>query len=102
MSIDRYLNTEIVRDSVTKRRTYATTIFPSIPLSEGDFFIITRDGDRLDDLANKFYDDSTLWWILAVSNNLCESFYIPPGTKLRIPADVQFAMSHTQIINEER
>lgn len=44
-------------------------------------------GERLDQLASKYYDDPEMWWIIAVSNPRT-AFYpdqIPPGTTIRIP-----------------
>ncbi len=101
MAIDRYGNSVVVRTS-TGKRNYSTSIFQSIPSTADDVYITTRDGDRLDLLAHRFYGDSSLWWIIAVSNNLSDSFFVTPGTRLRIPADVQFAFSYTQTINDSR
>ena len=47
-------------------------------------------GDRLDLLADRFYGDVSLWWIIAVSNpNKIEfgSLLPDPGLQIRIPAD---------------
>jgi hypothetical protein len=41
---------------------------PSIPEEEGDTYFITERGDRLDLLAYEFYQDVSLWWILAAAN----------------------------------
>ena len=102
MATDRYSNSRVVRDLTSGKRNYSTTIFQSIPATSDDVFITTRDGDRLDLLAHRFYGDSTLWWVIAVSNGISESFFVPPGTKLRIPADVQLAFSYTKLINDSR
>ena len=102
MATDRYTDTPIVNDTGTGKRVYATTIFPSIPTNESDVFIVTRFGDRLDLLASRFYGDSSLWWIIGGSNGLTDSFFVPSGTKLRIPMDVQFALSYVNQVNLER
>ena len=47
---------------------FRSTVYPSIPHSENDIYIITRDSDRLDLLANKYYGTPNLWWILAQAN----------------------------------
>ena len=91
-----------MNDTVTGKRNYATAIFQSIPPTENDTFIITSDGDRLDLLANRFYGDSSLWWVIAVTNGLSDSFFVPPGTRLRIPGDMQFAQSYMSDINNSR
>ena len=40
--------------------------------------------DRCDNLAFRFYGDSTLWWFIAKCNDLTTN-NIPAGTSLRIP-----------------
>lgn len=47
---------------------------------------VSKEGDRLDNIANDVYDDPEMWWIIARANP--EVFYpedIPQGTILRIP-----------------
>jgi hypothetical protein len=42
----------------------------------------------LGQLANKFYGDSTLWWIIASANGLGKgTIVVPRNSKLRIPSD---------------
>lgn len=70
------------------RRVYRTKVYPSIPKSDTDIYIITQGGDRLDTIANHYYKDSSLWWIIASANNIHDpSFTVPEGTQLRIPID---------------
>ena len=102
MTIDRYSNVKIARDSVTKVRNYQTVLFPKPPVSNTDVYIVTRIGDRLDLLANRFYGDSTLWWIIGSANDLTDSLSVPPGTKLRIPNDVGFIFDYIKNTNESR
>ena len=58
-------------------------------MSNNDIYVITNSGDRLDILAQQFYGDSSLWWIISIANsNLSQnSLFIPEGTQLRIPID---------------
>ena len=44
-----------------------------------DSYFIATEGDRCDNLANRFYGDSTLWWFIARVNNLTTN-NIPAGT----------------------
>tara|TARA_R110000803_G_scaffold76375_1_gene140969 strand:+ start:246 stop:545 length:300 start_codon:yes stop_codon:yes gene_type:complete len=88
--MSRYGTTSIIKDSIGKRRR-ATTIFPSIPLNNNDVFIVTTSIDRLDKLANTFYDDVSLWWVIAAANGLGKgTFIVPSNTNLRIPAKSDF------------
>ena len=48
------------------------------------------DLGKLDNLANKFYGDDSLWWFIARVNNLTTN-NIPAGTSLRIPASHNLA-----------
>jgi len=57
-----------------------------VPKSLNDRYIFAREGDRLDLLADEFYDDTTAWFILALANNLGKgSLNVPAGIQLRIP-----------------
>ena len=49
---------------------YSYTMYPRIPIKNSDVFITPTYGDRLDILANEYYNDSSLWWIIAKANNL--------------------------------
>lgn len=54
-----------------------------------DTYIFSREGDRFDQLAQEFYNDVTLWWFIAVANDLrAASLIIPPGLQIRIPDPV--------------
>lgn len=68
------------------REVYRSKIYPKIPKSNNDIYAVTQTGDRLDTLANQFYGDSSLWWIIAAANNLHDvGFAVADGTVLRIP-----------------
>ena len=70
-----------------KKRRISTVILPPTPVSPRDFYIKTTSPDRLDKLAHEFYEDSSLWWIIASSNNLGKgTLVVPENTILRIPA----------------
>jgi len=70
---------------------YRNNTYPEIPESENDIWVITDFGDRLDLLANQFYNDVTLYWIIAVANPDVVNFgslFINEGTQLRIPLNI--------------
>lgn len=70
---------------------YKPNFYPEIPERADDIWVITDFGDRLDLLANQFYQDVTLYWIIAAANPNKISFgslFINEGTQLRIPIDV--------------
>ena len=83
------------RYSRTKRKfdkngnvVLTTTYYPEIPLGDEDRLYRTTVGDRLDKLAFTFYEDITLWWILAKANGIRGKMALEPGTLIRIPGDV--------------
>ena len=42
--------------------------YPNIPLQFSDNYVITTIGDRFDLLAQQYYNDSSLWWIISIAN----------------------------------
>lgn len=97
--IKRYSTIPILtnKNSIKYRRN---VIYPQIPQSEDDFYLITTLGDRFDKLAFTYYSDSSLWWIIASANPNAGSGLIPiPGTQIRIPADKQKALNLYRKLN---
>ena len=90
-------------DSVDKNRTYYKNIeYPKIPISSNDIYILSRVGDRLDSMANDFYKDTSLWWIISKANIdkiSRDSFFIKPGLQLRIPQDTEKIIQDFEKIN---
>ena len=72
-------------------RYYRTVFYPEVGPTESDIYVETEFGDRLDLLANQFYGDVTLYWIISISNPdviSLGSISPPPGTQLRIPVNI--------------
>jgi hypothetical protein len=68
------------------RIVYRSKIYPEIPLRDDDIYVASEMGDRLDTLAYQYYEDSSLWWIIASANNIHNApFGLKDGTILRIP-----------------
>jgi hypothetical protein len=83
---------------------YQSKIYPNIPLSSTDVYVITTIGDRLDYMAYTYYRDSSLWWIISSANNNVTkgSLFPVPGTQLRIPADVGAILNQLNLYNKSR
>lgn len=65
---------------------YESIRYPLFEIRNSDQFIITKELERLDIIAQDYYNDSTKWWIISRANNLPPgSFRVKPGTRLRIP-----------------
>ena len=78
-------------------RYFLPTIVPQIPLSDSDIFIRPVVGERFDSLAQKFYGDSSLWWIIAKANNLSNgSIVLDSEKKIRIPINIQVILSNLE------
>jgi nucleoid-associated protein YgaU len=78
-------------------------VYPELPPSQDDLYVITTTGDRYDLLAKQFYNDHTLWWIIAAANNSQKASLIPtPGVQIRIPADKDLAIQLYNTVNSTR
>jgi|TARA_R100000541_G_scaffold27518_1_gene36815 hypothetical protein len=82
---------------------YNSVQYPEVPTNEGDIWVETEFGDRLDLLANQFYQDVTLYWIIAIANpNVVNmgSLFITEGSQIRIPVNVQQIVDSYNILNQ--
>ena len=85
-------NLKVVKDNDGKRY-YRPTVVRGIPLKDTDRFIYPVDGDRFDTLAQRFYGDSNLWWIIAKANNINNgSIGLEPEKRIRIPTEIQLIL----------
>jgi len=84
--MNRYINSEISTEE-SKSRSYSSTSYPYMEPRETDIYIYVNSGDRLDLLAQRYYNDTRYWWVIASNNEGIGNgtFSIPPGTRLRIP-----------------
>lgn len=83
------------------KKVYINVRYPEIELSANDVYVITSDGDRLDTLAQSYYQDPSLWWVISIANqNLPQDSLIPPpGTQIRIPINGQAIARQFTTIN---
>jgi nucleoid-associated protein YgaU len=86
--MSRYRYTK--KNKKNKKNHFTTTVYSKVNEKNTDSYFIAVEGDRCDNLANRFYGDSTLWWFIAKVNNLTTN-NIPAGTSLRIPSTTQDA-----------
>ena len=81
-----------------KGRVYDSVLLPNIDATDSDIVVITVQGDRLDLLANEYYGDSTMWWVIALKNNLTDiDLTMQGGIKLRIPSTQEAAQLKNSI-----
>ncbi len=83
--MNRYKYTTISKTE-TGKRYYNTTLYPPIEETSHDIYIMTRKGERLDLLAEKYYGTVTAWPVLALANDLdVGTFKLHAGIQLRYP-----------------
>jgi phage tail protein X len=100
--MNRYQPITIIKTD--KKPNYQTTRYPEVPLSDEDIYVYTTQGDRFDILANQYYGDQSLWWVISIANTAVagtslpsdlpqDSLVIPEGIQIRIPA------SYVEVLN---
>ena len=64
--------------------------YPNIPLSFSDIYVYTDIGDRFDILAQSYYGNPQLWWVISIANPQLEqgSIFPPTGVQIRIPGNI--------------
>ena len=84
------------------KKVYNTIIYPKIERMIEDIYVDIIVEDRLDNIAYQYYNDVTLWWIMAQANKVDRaanygitsamdwgigkgSLFVEPGQRIRIP-----------------
>lgn len=71
------------------KEVYKSTVYPAINKSSSDLLITAGEMDSLDTLAFKYYNDPTLWWIIASVNNIGKGrLSVETGLQIRIPTNI--------------
>ena len=107
--MNRYQN--IPQIILNSRQDYATSRYPEVPVSADDIYVYTTQGDRFDVLAQQYYNDSSLWWVISIANTATagtslpsdlpqNSLVIPEGLQIRIPNNPQNVVSAFNLINQ--
>ena len=99
----RYTNIKTIF-SPDKKVMYSTVRYPEIPRSFSDIYVYTTAGDRFDTLAQHYYGDSSLWWIISIANdNLNQDSLTPPlGAQIRIPRNPIPILSSYNSLNKNQ
>ncbi len=70
-----------------KGKVYDSVLLPNVDANDSDIVVMTVQGDRLDLLANEYYEDPSMWWIIALKNDMTEiDLSMKEGIILRIPS----------------
>lgn len=93
--MNRYVSTQNNTFSrYNGKRVLRTTRYPKIPYNVSDVYIIASEADYLDSLAEKFYGDPSLWWIIAQANGIKAMLKAPTGKQIRIPVNIDYIISN--------
>lgn len=107
--MNRYQN--ISQTKINTRQAYVTSRYPEVPVSADDIYVYSSQGDRFDVLAQQYYNDSSLWWVISIANTATagtslpsdlpqNSLVIPEGLRIRIPSNPQNVISAFKSINQ--
>ncbi len=90
----------IVKKDKDNNRYYKPRIIPNIPIKDTDIFVYPIYGDRYDTMAQRYYDDSNLWWIIVKANDISDGKIAPdPLKKLRIPTEIDDILQSISQVN---
>jgi len=96
LSVSRYRNDTPIRGGKIKRTAVAVLKIRHA-VQRGDIrtsIVTLKEGERLDQLAAKYYGDGRYWWILAAASNIGWWMQVPPETVIRVPIDLPSVMEH--------
>ena len=95
----RYRYTSLKKNKEGKR-VFKPTMYPKIPIKDSDIFIYPKFGDRLDNLAHKYYGDVSLWWIIAKANNLdTAEIGLNVEKQIRIPMEIEVILNRLKAMS---
>lgn len=91
----------IVREG---KQLKGTAIFTAPAESSNDIYVISTIGDRFDLLAQQYYNDVKLWYIIAAANPAVrkDTLSVEPGLQIRIPFPLTSVLNHIKEVNNIR
>lgn len=83
----RYKNLRTIQDNESGKLHHESWFQKFVDYSDEDeYYTVTMETEnRLDIIAEYYYNSARYWWIIACANYIFDPFDIPRGTKLRIP-----------------
>ena len=84
----RYSSIPVITTQDNPKRRFINVKYPDIPRDFSDTYLYTTQGDRYDLLAQTYYGNSSLWWVIsrANPNQSSDSMFPGIGSQIRIPA----------------
>ena len=88
-SLSRYQSTDIANSPAI-----INMIREAVRNGELDLVIdVVKEGKRLDHIADDYYGDARLWWIIAAASGIGWWLQAPPNTRLVIPTNLSQILS---------
>jgi hypothetical protein len=83
----RYADAKLFKAWDSRKSQYNLTVFRVWPSYRKEYFLYEWvDSDRLDIIANRFLNNSNLWYkIMDINPEITDPTVIAPGTLVRIP-----------------
>jgi hypothetical protein len=99
--MNRYSRIPTITSKEDPKPRYSMVKYPSIPLGSSDVYVYVNQGDRYDTLAQSFYNDSTLWWVINRANPAQPASSLFPiiGSQIRVPVKSRVASIISQYEN---
>lgn len=97
----RYTRIPIERN-ISGKQYYKRVVYPTIPRSNQDLYVLTTDDDRYDILALEYYKSPDLWWIISLANPQTTNASLIPGggIQIRIPFPIRDIITEYNALNE--
>jgi len=100
--MSRYEFTRAKQDKKLFFKVLSPTLYPSIPIMDTDVYVYPKEGERLESIAHKYYQDTGLWWIIARANDLGDGkMALDPLEQIRVPIDTESILQELERLNSE-
>jgi|TARA_Y100000310_G_scaffold286480_1_gene310653 hypothetical protein len=100
--MSRYEFTKTKQDKKLFFRVLSPTLYPSIPTMDTDVYVYPKEGERLETIAHKYYQDTSLWWIIARANDMGDGkMTLDPLKQIRVPTDTEPILQQLERLNTE-
>ena len=79
------------RKRITSLKQYQTRLFTNLRSKPGieTSTHIWKTGDRFFKLADEFYSDPTMWWVIALYNQAPTEFHLKLGDVIYVPTPLE-------------
>tara|TARA_R100000005_G_C4973965_1_gene185967 strand:- start:698 stop:1006 length:309 start_codon:yes stop_codon:yes gene_type:complete len=101
--MNRYRHQRIKLDKENGNRKLSSIEYAKILPKDSDISYVVKYGDSYGSLANRFYNDTTLWWVIARANGEFQGNIKPKiGQRIIIPIDISDTIRELNNLNSSR